>query len=111
MVKKEITIEVAKVIAPILSSRDVIETLEQLIIKSQKKRIILDFKNVKFVSRSAAYELLKLKEKVFYKNKKQIRFVNLSPNVSQILKVVAAQLAVEEKKIPTVKIKEEVIPL
>lgn len=110
MTKKNRTIDTAKAIAPILSSRDVMANLEQIIIKTSSEKVDLDFKNVKFISRSAAYELLKLKERVFYKNKKQIRFVNLNQNVSQMLKIVAAQLAVEEKKIPEVKIKEEIIP-
>ncbi|OIP75206.1 MAG: hypothetical protein AUK07_01980 [Parcubacteria group bacterium CG2_30_36_21] len=109
--KENRIIDIAKVIAPILSSRDVIANLEQIIIKAFSEKVDLDFKNVKFISRSAAYELLRLKERVFYKNKKQIRFVNLNQNVSQMLKIVAAQLAVEEKKIPEVKIKEEVIPM
>jgi len=108
--KENRIIDIAEVIAPILSSRDVIANLEQIIIEAFQEKVDLDFKNVKFISRSAAYELLKLKEKVFYKNKKQVRFVNLNQNVSQMLKIVAAQLAVEEKKIPEVKIKEEVIP-
>ena len=108
--KESRIIDIAKVIAPILSSRDVIATLEQIVVETFQEKVDLDFKDVKFISRSAACELLKLKEKVFYKNKKQVRFVNLNQDVSQILKIVAAQLAVEEKKIPEVKIKEEVIP-
>lgn len=110
MTEENITIDIAKVLAPILSSRDAIATLEKIIIETFQEKVDLDFKNVKFISRSATYELLKLKERVFYKNKKQVRFVNLNQNVSQMLKIVAAQLAVEDKKIPEIKIKEEVIP-
>lgn len=109
MMRKISKIDIAKNIASILGSRDVVESLEQLLIKSAKQEVNLDFKNVKFISRSAAYQLLRLKEKLFYKNKIKLRFINLNPNVSQMLKIVAAQLATEEKKVPEVKIKKEKI--
>jgi len=54
----------SRLIAPIISSRDVIDALEKDIIKTKAKSVDLDFTDVKFISRSAAHSLLLLKERL-----------------------------------------------
>lgn len=104
MTKKSTKINIFQVIAPVLGSREVVSSLKKIIIKTRAKRVDLDFKKVKFVSRSAAHELLKLKEELFYKNKKVIQFVNLNDDIAQMLKIVASSRAVSKKEIPKLKI-------
>ena len=105
MVKKPIktaTIDVANRIASIVSSRDVINNLKNEISKLRPKIVLLDFSNVQFVSRSAAHELLSLKEdlkrKVF--KKKKVEFINTNEDVKKMLRIVAMNKAVPEKSKP-----------
>ena len=59
------------------------------LIKTYKQdNIYINFNDIEFISRSAAHELLKTKEK--YKN---IQFKNLNSEVSGILRIVAANIA------------------
>lgn len=105
--KAKITIlNISKILAPILGSRDIIDDLKQLVIKAPTKRVDLDFQKVQFVSRSAAHELLKLKEELFYRkqNKKEVNFINTNENVAQMLRIVAANRAVPKKEAPKSKI-------
>ncbi len=97
MVKKTITInvDIAKNLAPIVGSRDVVSSLKKTIEKAHAKAINLDFSAVEFVSRSAAHELLVLKEKLnksFFR-KKAINFINASDNVTEMFRTVAANRA------------------
>lgn len=111
MVKKTktINIDVAKNLAPIVGSRDVVSSLKTTIEKAYAKAINLDFSAVEFVSRSAAHELLVLKEKFnksFFK-KKAINFINASDNVTEMFRTVAAnralpKLKIEEAEIETI---------
>lgn len=48
-------IDLGKEIAPVLSSRELVRELEKRI---ADKKVILDFKNVEFISHSFAHELL-----------------------------------------------------
>ena len=103
MVKKTktININVAKNLAPIVGSRDVVSSLKMTIEKAYAKAINLDFSAVEFVSRSAAHELLVLKEKLnksFFK-KKVINFINASDNVTEMFRTVAANRALPKSKI------------
>jgi len=103
MVKKTktINIDVAKNLAPIVGSRDVVASLKTTIEKAYAKAINLDFSAVEFVSRSAAHELLVLKEKLnksFFK-KKAINFINASDNVTEMFRTVAANRALPKSKI------------
>lgn len=106
MREKHAVINISRVSAPILGSRDIINDLKQLIIKASTKRVDLDFQRVKFVSRSAAHELLKLKEELFYRKrgKKEIRFVNTDNSVARMLRIVASNRAIPKKEIPKSKI-------
>jgi anti-anti-sigma regulatory factor len=102
MVKKTqtITIDIAKSIASIVSSRDVVYSLRKTINKAHAKTIDLDFSAVEFVSRSAAHELLVLKEKLNKSllRKKTINFINASDNVSEMFRTVAANRALPKTK-------------
>ena len=79
-------VDLEKEIAPIIGSRDVLECLEERIKKAEY--IILDFKNVKFISRSAAHKLLN------YKNNhpEKIEFINMNDSVKKMLEIVEAQI-------------------
>lgn len=105
--KAKITIlNISKILAPILGSRDIINDLRPSVIKALTKRVDLDFQKVQFVSRSAAHELLKLKEELFYcrQNKKEVNFINTTENVAQMLRIVAANRAVPKREASELKI-------
>jgi anti-anti-sigma regulatory factor len=108
MVKKTktINIDVAKNLAPIVGSRDVVSSLKTTIEKAYAKAINLDFSTVEFVSRSAAHELLVLKEKLnkSFLRKKIINFINASDNVTEMFRTVAANRALPKSKIEAVEI-------
>lgn len=89
-------INISREIAPILSSRDVIRDLFWVVKKIRSKKIDLNFKDVKFVSRSAAHELLILKEKLSMQ--KDIEFVNLNSEVENMIRLVASSRAVSKKE-------------
>jgi anti-anti-sigma regulatory factor len=89
---------ISDLLASIISSRDTIDILEKIIKKVDNKSIDLDFSNVKFVSRSAAYALLSMREKL--QVKKDIYFINTNKNVANMLRVVAANRIVPQKKKP-----------
>ena len=98
---KNSTIEMSEVLATIISSRDIVDRLNVHIKAASSKQVSLDFKNVEFVSRSAAHELLTIKED--WKRKslsrdKEINFVNTNEEVSTMLRVVAANRAVPKIK-------------
>ncbi len=82
-----IFIDVEKEIAPIVGSRDVVKTLEKRM--NVAKRIVLDFKNVEFVSRSAAHVLLAYKRN---NPDKDIEFRNMNQSVEKMFHLVEAQL-------------------
>jgi anti-anti-sigma regulatory factor len=95
-----VKVEVSKKLASIIGSRDVAYSLKSIIEKTHSKTIDLDFHDVEFVSRSAAHELLLLKEtlnKRFFR-KKVINFVNASDNVSEMFRTVAANRALPKHK-------------
>jgi len=96
------TIKINKLLAPIISSRDVAEVLEDTIKKTDNKSVVLDFSNVKFISRSAAHALLLLKEKFESKvlNKKELSFINADNDVAEMLRIVAANRAFPRVKKP-----------
>jgi len=89
------TINVASVVAPVLSSRDVISALKTDIAKIPTQEIELDFTAVEFVSRSAAHELLRLKEWFATQDqKKTIEFTNANEEVAKMLRTVASNRAI-----------------
>jgi len=89
------TTNLTAAVAPVLASRDVIRTLKDPIEKMASQHIRLDFANVEFISRSAAHELLRLKEWFSAQaNHKEIEFVNANKEVSQMLRTVASNRAI-----------------
>lgn len=93
------TIDVSESVAQIINSRDVAEILEETIKKTDTGSVILDFSNVKFISRSAAHSLLLLKERLKNKflNKKEVSF-NAYNDVAEMIRVVAANRALSKEK-------------
>jgi anti-anti-sigma regulatory factor len=76
---------IAKLIAPILSSRDVISSnLNKKIKSANTEFVYLDFKDVEFISRSAAHEMILLKEN----SAKEIYFTNMNKTVEKMFAVV-----------------------
>ncbi|NJE26433.1 DUF4325 domain-containing protein [Thermococcus sp. MV5] len=77
-------IDLGKEIAPVLSSRELVRELEK---KITDKKVILDFKNVEFISHSFAHELLMYR----FRNP-NIELVNMNPSVAKMLEVVEQHL-------------------
>lgn len=103
MVKDQKTvINVAKTLATIISSRDVIDLLKSMILSSESASVVLDFKDVEFISRSAAHELLLIKEAV-RSNKKELSFENPNKDIAEMLRVVAANRAMPKSDRPDFK--------
>ncbi len=102
------TIDVAKILAPIVGSRDLMPVLAEAVNKSDTKAVDLDFAKVEFVSRSAAHALLLMKEDLQRRwlNKKFIAFVNASENVQEMFRVVAANRALPKTNELQVKIEK-----
>gem|GEM_PF-1190237 len=94
IMKKDLktVIKVAKVLATIIGSRDVIDLLKPLILQSENKSVFLDFQDVEFISRSAAHELLLIKEEMRTKNK-ELFFESTNKDITAMLRVVAANRA------------------
>ncbi|WP_202320698.1 hypothetical protein [Archaeoglobus neptunius] len=82
-----IFIDIEKEIAPIVGSRDVVKAFERRM--DTAKKIILDFKNVEFASRSAAHVLLEYKRN---NPDKVIEFRNMNQSVEKMFYLVEAQL-------------------
>ena len=94
-------IEVAKVLAPIVGSRDVVDLLKAPIIKSDSRIVVLDFSYVEFISRSAAHELLLIKE--LHQKDKELSFENVNKDITEMLRVVAANRALPKTEKPQFK--------
>ena len=101
---KKKSLNIAKIIAPIISSRDVLGMLKSAILKADAKSVDLNFKDVKFISRSAAHELLTIKDSVTKRVK--IDFINTSDDVKEMLRTVAANRAVPAYKKINIKFRQ-----
>lgn len=77
-------IDLGREIAPVLSSRELVRELEK---KIAGREVILDFKNVEFISHSFAHELLMYKLR-----NRNIELVNMNPSVAKMLEVVEQHL-------------------
>lgn len=100
-------VDVASLIAPVISSRDIVHIIAEEANSTDAKSVKLDFSHVEFISRSAAHELLQLKEDLqrkWYK-KKTISFVNTNQDVTEMLRLVAANRAVPSPS-PRVELEE-----
>lgn len=91
------TIRLFKEIAKNISSRDVVQRLNPIIQKNKLKRIDIDFNGVEFVSRSAAHELLLIKEYWFHEEQKKLIFQNTNEEVKEMIKAVASSRAIPNK--------------
>lgn len=89
---------ISDLLAPIVSSRDIVDILEKAVKKIDNKSVDLDFSNVKFVSRSASHALLLMKERL--QVKKDIYFINTNEDVANMLRAVAANRIVSKKQKP-----------
>jgi hypothetical protein len=99
------SIDVAHIIAPILASRDVIRVLRSEIEKNDALFVQLNLEHVEFISRSAAHELLRLKEWFANQNSKRtIELTNTNEEVTKMLRVVASNRAVPKTKEKSVEI-------
>lgn len=94
------TINVSKLLAPIISSRDVADVLEDKIKKTDTESVVLDFSNIKFISRSAAHALALLKERVESRvsNRKSLSFINANNDVIEMFHIVAANKIYPKKR-------------
>lgn len=95
-------IKIAEVLAPIMSSRDVVDNLLAPIRKADIQSVVLDFTDVDFISRSAAHELLLLQEE-FHQKRRELSFENTNSDISQMIRTVAANRALPEHPKPTFK--------
>lgn len=100
-----IFVDVEKEIAPIVGSRDVVKALVERM--NVAKKIILDFKNVEFISRSAAHVLLEYKRN---NPDKIIEFRNMNQSVKNMFYLVEAQIEgrvnKDKLKSPSIKVME-----
>lgn len=84
-------LKIAELVSPIISSRDVSRVLKSEIEKVHFQQIDLDFTNVEFISRSAAHQMIEMKEELANRDSsKDITFTNTSISVETMLRVVAA---------------------
>lgn len=93
-------INIAKEVAPIISSRDITDVLEGIILKAKTKLVNLDFSDVEFISRSAAHAMLLMKDNLCRKllNKKEIYFINTNNDTQTMFRAIAANRALPKKK-------------
>ena len=98
--EKSTRIYMSKLLAKIINSRDVMDVLEDVIKKTNTELVVLDFSNIKFISRSAAHALLLVKEKYECKsyNRKFVTFKNAIYDVSEMLRIVNANKAYPKEK-------------
>ena len=88
------TLDMATLIASVIHSRDAVKLVQDAIEKTDVMSVSLDFANVEFISRSAAHELLVLKENLKQTKNKDIVFTNTNKDVNEMLRIVAANRAV-----------------
>ena len=102
MDKQKTTIYIAKIMAPMLSSRDSIVVIRKAVNETDAESVELDFADVEFISRSAAHELLVMKEDFLRENiKKEVSFENTNQSVTEMLRIVAANRARPKTEEPT----------
>jgi len=108
MEKQSSSISIAKKIAKIVSSRDLVRNLEKEVSKQPHTVVNLDFSDVDFISRSAAHELLILQERMKTKRfkKKEVQFVYTNDDIKKMLRIVAANKAIPESAKPTVRLEK-----
>jgi anti-anti-sigma regulatory factor len=98
-------IKVARVLAPVVGSRDVVDLLKPLILKADNKSVVLSFDDVEFISRSAAHELL-LVQAEMHQEEKYLSFEDTNEEVAAMLRTVAANRALPKSDKPEFKPKK-----
>ena len=106
--KKSKVIDMSQVLAPIISSRDTLAMVKKAVQEAETNLVNLDFNKVEFISRSAAHELLKIKEELRIDHKKEVFFANTNESVTDMIRVVAANRAVPKISQPEFTRKKEV---
>lgn len=96
------TINLARSIAPIISSRDVIAKLSKRLSSIEAHNVRLSFADVEFLSRSAAHELLILQGSL--REKKTVEFIDLNADVLRMLEVVKKTSARKERPLPKLRV-------
>ena len=101
-------IDVAKNLAEVVASRDITDILKPLIENTDTRLVDLDFKNTSAISRSAAHELLLIKEDLARAIawKKEISFINTNKDIESMLRVIAANRALPKTEKATPKIQK-----
>ena len=85
------------------SSRDVTDTFRKTINQKPSVNLVeLDFAEVTFISRSAAHQLLVIKEELRLDNH-EITFTHTNDEVTEMLRIVAANRAIPKKTKPEFK--------
>ena len=87
------TVKLIDEIAPIISSRDIVVYLKDLIVKMSPKSVVFDFDRIEFVSRSAAHEFLLLKDYLRNRNIES-EFIHVDNEVAHMPRLVAANRTV-----------------
>ncbi|MCK9577964.1 hypothetical protein M0R01_00530 [bacterium] len=85
----------------IISSRDIARLITEEVSLKKESVIDLDFSNIKLVSRSAAHELMLLKnnlEKKFL-GKKKLSFVNINPDIAEMFNIVSVSLKTSKEAV------------
>ena len=100
--EKSARIYVNKLLAEIINSRDVADVLEDAIKRTDTESVVLDFTDIKFVSRSAAHALILLQQRFENEvlNKKIISFENAINDVLEMLRIVSANKTYPKKEKP-----------
>lgn len=103
------TINLIEYLPSSISSREIVKDfLEKMIKKINNETIYLNFSKIEFISRSAAHELLKMKERIENNDEtpKEVIFTEMDENVASMIRVVAANKAYNPAEKPEFKPKE-----
>ena len=100
--KNSARININKLLAEIINSRDIADVLENVIKKTNAQSVVLDFTDIKFISRSAAHALILLQQRFENKvlNKKVISFENATKDVLEMIRIVSANKTYPQKEKP-----------
>ncbi|MEM3413351.1 MAG: hypothetical protein QXE27_05335 [Thermoplasmata archaeon] len=103
-----VSIDLGKLIAPLISTRQAAKIVEEKAIESGSSEILIDFKNVDFISRSFACALLKMKKNLEMR-KFTIKFLNMNNDVEQMIRIAEEHIANPPKKESVSIIKDDMI--
>jgi len=95
--------KMANLFAPIIGSRDItVSVVEGAIKKTNTALVVLDFSDIKFISRSVAHALLfmrnNFKRRLF--RKKEILFINVNDDIGKMFSIVENNQTYSSQKKP-----------